>query len=383
MAPLTMSSRERFLTAMRGGIPDRVPCTPDFSNMIPCRLTGKPFWDIYLHNDPPLWQAYLDAADFFGIDAWFFNGQLDFRYDGSVVASSEIVANTNDWLVQRTHLRTPAGEVTGETTYYRSDPPTPTVKPIKDIRAEFAQFKCLFQMPQAYSTETALRQKAALGGRHAFGSCVGFPGFQLWMVFTEGGVAPLAFAEADCPELLEELREVHEAAVLKQVEMMLDSRLFDFILLGGSGSITLASPALFDKYALPTIQKVTRLCRQAGVATMLHSCGKESYIVQRCAEETDLDCINPLEIAPMGDSSLAELKRLYGHRIALMGNLHTTDVMLRGSVDDVIAAARRCIDDAAAGGGFILSTGDQCGRDTPDANLRALVRAAIDYGAYG
>jgi len=68
MAPLWMSSRERFLTAMRGGTPDRVPCTPDFSNMIPCRLTGKPFWDIYLHNDPPLWQAYLDAADFFGID---------------------------------------------------------------------------------------------------------------------------------------------------------------------------------------------------------------------------------------------------------------------------------------------------------------------------
>jgi hypothetical protein len=75
-----MNSRERFLTAMTGGKPDRVPCTPDMSNMIPCRLTGRLFWDIYLHGTPPLWEAYLRAADHFGIDAWFFYGGLDFQY---------------------------------------------------------------------------------------------------------------------------------------------------------------------------------------------------------------------------------------------------------------------------------------------------------------
>ena len=32
--------------------------------------------------------------------------------------------------------------------------------------------------------------------------------------------------------------------------------------------------------------------------------------------------------------------------------------------------------------GFILSTGDQCGRDTPDANLFALVETARRYGRY-
>ena len=41
-----MTSRERMLTAFRGGIPDTVPVCPDISNMIPCRLTGKPYWDI-------------------------------------------------------------------------------------------------------------------------------------------------------------------------------------------------------------------------------------------------------------------------------------------------------------------------------------------------
>ncbi|HAU38044.1 MAG TPA: hypothetical protein DCX07_10060, partial [Phycisphaerales bacterium] len=68
-----------------------------------------------------------------------------------------------------------------------------------------------------------------------------------------------------------------------------------------------------------------------------------------------LTVIDPLEIPPMGDCVLADLKRLYGDKIVLKGNLHTTEVMLRGSVADVVAASKKAIDDAAAGGRFILS----------------------------
>jgi len=43
---------------------------------------------------------------------------------------------------------------------------------------------------------------------------------------------------------------------------------------------------------------------------------------------------------------------------------------------------KRALDDAAEGGRFILATGDQCGRDTPDANIRAAVETARTYGRY-
>jgi uroporphyrinogen decarboxylase len=56
--------------------------------------------------------------------------------------------------------------------------------------------------------------------------------------------------------------------------------------------------------------------------------------------------------------------------------------MLRGTPETVAGASRRAIDDAAEGGRFILSTGDQCGRDTPDENLRAMVETARTYGRY-
>ena len=65
-----------------------------------------------------------------------------------------------------------------------------------------------------------------------------------------------------------------------------------------------------------------------------------------------------------------------------MGNLHTVNIMLRGTPGDVELAAKQAIDDAAAGGGFILSTGDQCGRDTPEENIFKLVEAADAYGRY-
>jgi uroporphyrinogen decarboxylase len=84
----------------------------------------------------------------------------------------------------------------------------------------------------------------------------------------------------------------------------------------------------------------------------------------------------------MGDCDLAELKRARGRQISLMGNLHTTEVMLKGSADQVRRKAREAIAAAGPGGGFILSTGDQCPRDTPDENLFALVETARTHGVY-
>jgi len=43
---------------------------------------------------------------------------------------------------------------------------------------------------------------------------------------------------------------------------------------------------------------------------------------------------------------------------------------------------KRAIDDAAAGGGFILFIGDQTPRDTPDENILIMKKIAETYGRY-
>ncbi len=156
----------------------------------------------------------------------------------------------------------------------------------------------------------------------------------------------------------------------------------DFLCVGGSGTLVFQTVDIFRQLAFPAVKRVIELASAVGMPTHVHSCGPEAELVKIFAKETDLTMIDPLEMPPMGDCDLAKIKALYGDKIILKGNLHTTDVMLNGTVDDVIQASKVAIDAAAENGRFILSTGDQCGRDTPFENLKAMVETARSYGRY-
>jgi len=114
---MTMTSRERMLIAMTGGQADRVPVAPDISNMIPCRLTGKPFWDIYLYQDPPLWRAYIDAVRYFGFDGWLPAVPYDFASSQpdslAPIWREAIVQRTTDRIYTRLHANVDGAENCG------------------------------------------------------------------------------------------------------------------------------------------------------------------------------------------------------------------------------------------------------------------------------
>lgn len=379
-----MTPRQRMLTAMCNRIPDRVPVAPDISNMIPARLTGRPFWDIYLDGDPPLWRAYIDAVRLYGMDGWFIYGRPDYEWEPTQAeAASEIVERTDERIVRRTTWRTPGGSLSSCVAYYPDIPPRHVEPLIKDPERDVELYlKYVTRTAKGASGRTLAEQREALGEDGALGVGVGLPGLHAWVEMFEGGMETLTYLYYDHPELLERLARRDHEMRLATLEHALPLAP-DFILAGASGALTLQSPSIFRQLSLPTLKEITRRCRAAGVPCQLHCCGLEAELARICAEETELTSINPLEPPPMGDCNLGEIKRRYGGRLSLMGNLHTTDVMLLGGPDDVAEAAKRAIDDAAPGGGFILSTGDQCGRDTPDANLLALVDTARRYGCYG
>ena len=381
--PERMTSKERMLAALRNQQPDRVPVAPDISNMIPARLTGKPFWDIYLHNDPPLWRAYIDAVRYFGFDGWVqYGGSVAFQTRGDQRRfETRVLSRTAERITVETICHTPAGDLTQETVYYVADPPTVTRKWIKNLPEDMAKLRYFF--PEIVACDdSVLREQARLMGQGGIvGPILGLPGFHDLFGWFDDTLQGVSYAYYDHYELLRELVSWQEVRILREAEMVIDLKP-EFIMIGASGLWTLSTPAAVRDLTLPTLQKVTRMAKEAGVTTMLHCCGKERRLVDILANETDLDCANPLEAPPQGDCDLAEVKRSYGHRLSLFGNIPTTSVMLFGTPEDVERAARKCIDDAAAGGGFILSTGDQCGRDTPDANIFKLVEVARTYGCY-
>lgn len=377
----SMTSRERMMTALRNKQPDRIPAAPDISNMVPCRLTGKPFWDIYVNENPPLWRAYIDALKHYGMDGWFTYGDLKYKVSSPIQVDREIVSKGKKrWEVRNTY-HTPDGDLTELIASPVADASTHVEKVIKDFEKDFKKFRHFFSAVTGYDDTLFKQQKKELGELGMM--CVGVtpPGLHCYVEYFEGNLEAATYALYDYPELFEELREIQEKRCLREIEMAIDAGA-DSILTGGSGSITLQSPEIWRKFSLPTLKKITKMCKEAGVISGIHSCGKERYMVEVCANETDLDYINPLEIPTMGDCDLGECKEKFGGRLALMGNLHTTNVMLMGTPHDVKYESLKAILAAGKNGGFVLSTGDQCGRDTPDENIFAMIQTVKEYGCY-
>ena len=377
----TLSSRERLMITIAGGKADHVPVIPDFSNMIPAKMTGKPFWEIYMNNNPSLYRAYCKAAKYYGIDGWYqAYDAVSFRQKNYPAVSRSVTSRSSERIAERFNFSTPAGDLWEERTYPIADPPTKTVKMVKNLEQDFPKVRYFYGDIESYDASLVSEYRGLCGEDGIFTLTVGYPGMQMWVDFFEGNLENTVYAYYDSPEIFEEWAELAEKHAVEQAEIYLSLKP-DVLLLGGSGTITLASPELARKFALPAIKKICRMAKEAGVLTMLHSCGKSMALLEMLAE-TDLNCVNPLEAPPMGDVDLAEVKRLYGKKMSLMGNLQTTQVMLKGSPADVEEAAKKAMDDAGKDGGFLLSTGDQCGRDTPEENIFALVKAAKEYGKY-
>ncbi len=169
--------------------------------------------------------------------------------------------------------------------------------------------------------------------------------------------------------------------MMKQAETFLSWNP-DGISIGNSGMMITNPPHIFRQIGLKWLEKLTKLAKEHGIPTHLHCCGPERALVEIAANETDLTCIEPLEIPPMGDCDLKEIKERHGEKISLKGNLHTTEIMLYGTPKQVEDACKKAIDDAAEGGGYILSTGDQTPRDTPDRTIEIMKKVAETYGRY-
>lgn len=378
-----MTNRQRLLTTLSGGIPDCVPVAPDFSNMIPARRTRRPFWDLYLYNQIPIWDAYIDCAKHFDIDS-VMDGYMPLIFPDEIAPvdptrhrfivhrDERMIVTQWSWIdsgVRRWHDRVDV--------FYVADPPTYDVLPHKVqldvVPARWEPLEGVRSVDRGPSGFARL--KAKLGDQGLVGA---------WLTnscafFDEEGIYRY-YDNPDKHELWAQQRiEAMEKRFARIMKMEVKP---DFLCVGGSGALVYQTLEMFRNVAFPAVRRGIELATQHGMWTQIHSCGPETALVKLMAQETTLTVIDPLEIPPMGDCVLRDLKQKYGHKLTLKGNLHTTDVMLRGTADDVRRASRHAIDDAKEGGRFILSTGDQCGRDTPDANLHAMVDTARTYGRY-
>jgi len=95
---------------------------------------------------------------------------------------------------------------------------------------------------------------------------------------------------------------------------------------------------------------------------------------------TGIDALHSID--PSAGMRLSEVKERYGDKVALCGNVDAASTMVYGSPKQVAEEARRCIRDAAAGGGYFLTTSNCIYRGIPPINSLTLSKVGKKYGRY-
>src|SRR3972149_1302114 len=106
------------------------------------------------------------------------------------------------------------------------------------------------------------------------------------------------------------------------------------------------------------------------VDTWLHICGNT-------ADKWDLMIDSGAVCLSLDQKvDLAMAKQVCRGRVGIAGNIDPVHGMGQGGIDDVLAAAKRCLN-AAGPDGFILTTGCEMTPTTPLGNVQAMMEAAL------
>ncbi len=111
------------------------------------------------------------------------------------------------------------------------------------------------------------------------------------------------------------------------------------------------------------------------VKIMYHTCGNWNDRFDLVTEEN-------VDILHVDKVDLGDLKKNFGSKITIMGNVKAVDTLLQGTPEQVEAEAASCIAKAAKGGGFFLSADCTVPPGVSPGNLRALVNVGLSKGRY-
>jgi uroporphyrinogen decarboxylase len=361
-----MNGRERFLTVLRNGTPDRLPCQV------------HSWMGYYLRTylgGVDQYQAY----DLFGMDPVIYTGPR-FVYDERDLANwrdesrDAGLSAGGDRQWQRT-ITTPGGiltekgagnQFTGWTTEHL----------IKN-EADFDLWDRYMPAPTAVDWSPVVEAKRRIGERgivrggfHDFGQGSPWQSFATILFGTE----PAIYAAMERPEWVHHVLERMLAKKLKVIEL---AGRFELDLVetgGGGGSSTVISPDMHREFCLPYDLRQHKALHAAGATIVYHLCGGLMPLVEIVAENgaDGLETMTPVGMG--GDCDLAEASRRVGDKLFFIGGFDQNKGFEKGDPKTVREMVRS-LHAARPKGGFICSPSDHFFFGDP-ANISAFVAAA-------
>ena len=140
----------------------------------------------------------------------------------------------------------------------------------------------------------------------------------------------------------------------------------------------LVSPLILREHVFPWYKEMNRLAHEKDRLAVFHSDGAVQAVMEDIIG-CGFDGLNPIEPKAM---DINEMKRKYGSRISLLGNIDLIYTLTRGTPEEVRAEVRQRIHDLAPGGGYAVASANSLPEYVPLANFNALREATFEYGKY-
>lgn len=345
-----MGSLERCLTVLDGGLPDRVPvCLENF--MHACRVAGVSLQD-YCVDGEVMARTHIAAWERFGHDCIDLeNGVCALA--GAVGCAVEIPeADSPPWVIA------PALERIEDVDRLRPiDPERDGTLPAmlaatRILRGELGDRVCILA-------------EADQGPFSLAAQIVGIEEFLM------------AIMEPEKAPYVEALLAYTTEQVTRYAIALVDAGAHLTMMGESIAGPDVCAPDQYRAFAAPWEHRVVAAVAAAGGRMGLHICGDATRIID--------DMVGTGAAFLQVDHKIdrARVKAAAAGRTTLMGSVDPSEVLTRGTVADVRAAAERDLTLLAPGGGFFLSPGCSLPWPAPDANVAALVDAARRWDAAG
>jgi len=140
----------------------------------------------------------------------------------------------------------------------------------------------------------------------------------------------------------------------------------------------LISPKVLEELYFPTMKKMVQHVKSRGKPVMFHCCGNLEKVVPYLID-IGVDAIHPFQSIC---NDIYQMKKKYGDKICLVGNIGVTEPLTFGSEADVIADVKYHIDNLAKTGGYVLCSDHSIADCIPANNFLAMVNTGHTYGVF-
>lgn len=186
------------------------------------------------------------------------------------------------------------------------------------------------------------------------------------------GTQQLIYDTLDDPQFVNELLNFTTQVVKILGTKILDTSL-SLTMGEAASSCSLISPHLYRQFIKPRHREIVAFFRGKKAGLAMHICGFIDPIME------DILDLGLTALSLDSPSSLQKMVAISQKKIVLVGNV-ATSLFVHGSKEEMERAVKSCLEIAAPGGAYIISSGCELPYNTSIEQVHFFLKAAHDYG---